>query len=97
MGDRIDVQLGALIDHAQDLDAQAAQLKSLADQLQSAMAALGEQTSGEATDAALASTARALIETRARAARLTRNAATVRNLAGVYESCDLAGARGLGE
>lgn len=96
MGGRIDVQLGALADHAQDLDAQASQLKSVADQLQAAISALGEQTSGEATNAALASTTRALIETRARAARLTRNAAAVRNLADVYESCDLAGARGLG-
>ncbi|OZD30948.1 hypothetical protein CH252_41410 [Rhodococcus sp. 06-1477-1B] len=96
MSGRIDVQLGSLADHAQNLDAQAAELESVATQLQTAIAALNAQTSGEATDAAVSSSTRALIETRARAARLSRNAATIRTLADVYESCDLAGARALG-
>lgn len=97
MGDRLDVQLGSLIDHAQQLDAQAAQLKTVADDLQTAINALNQQTSGEATDAAMSSSMRALVETRARADRLSRNAATIRSLADVYDSCDLAGARALGE
>ncbi|WP_295787064.1 hypothetical protein [uncultured Microbacterium sp.] len=97
MSGRIDVQLGPLADHAQVMEASAGELESVAQKLETVIAAMTEQTSGAAADAAASLSTRALIETRARAARLRRNAATIRALANHYEACDVASARALGE
>ncbi len=93
---RLDIRLGPLLDQATRLEAQAEELRQTSADLKKAIDSLRATTSGEASEAAIASSARALAETDTRRERLTRNAAVIRKLADVYDTCDLAGARALG-
>lgn len=93
---RLDVRLGPLLDQAARLEAQATELEQTSADLKKAIESLRATTSGEASEAAIASSARVLAETDTRRERLARNAAVIRKLADVYNTCDLAGARALG-
>lgn len=97
MAPRLDVRVGPLLDHAVSLEAQAADLDKLLKELTLATEALRSTTSGDASEAAVAANERVIAEAGQRKDRLDRNAKTVRNLCEVYDACDLAGARALGE
>ncbi|WP_295829403.1 hypothetical protein [uncultured Microbacterium sp.] len=96
MASRLDIRLGPLLDQATRLEAQVEELRQTSADLKKAIDSLHATTSGEASEAAIASSARVLAETDMRRERLARNAATIRKLADVYDTCDLAGARALG-
>ena len=96
MTSRLNIRLGLLLDQAARLEAQATELQQTSADLEKAIESLRATTSGEASEAALASSARVLTETDTRRERLARNAAVIRKLADVYDTCDLAGARALG-
>lgn len=97
MAPRLDVKIGPLFDHATSLEAQAVELDQTLKKLGVGLDALRSTTSGEASDAAVAATERVIAETTQRKDQLDGIAKTIRNVAEVYDSCDLAGARALGE
>jgi len=94
---RLDVRVGPLLDHAVALEARVADLDENLKQLKLATEALRSMTSGAASEAAVAANERAIAEAEQRKDRLNRNAQVIRNLCKVYDACDLAGARALGE
>ncbi len=96
MARSLDIRLGSLLDQATRFDAQAADLAETSADLKRAIESLRATTSGEASEAAIISSTLALAETDTRRERLVRNAAIIRKLADVYDTCDLAGARALG-
>ncbi|MDT0118019.1 hypothetical protein Q9R20_13600 [Microbacterium sp. PRF11] len=93
---RLDIRLGPLLDQASRFEAQAAELAETSADLRRSIESLRASTSGEASEAAIVSSERALSEVDTRRERLMRNAGVVRKLADVYDTCDLAGARALG-
>lgn len=96
MTNRLDIRLGPLLDQASRLEAQVTELKQTSADLKKAIESLRATTSGEASEAAIASSVRVLAETDLRRERLARNADVIRKLADVYDNCDLAAARALG-
>lgn len=96
MTPRLDVRVGEILDQAARLNAQAAELDGTVADLQKAIASLEATSDGEASAAAITSSQRASAEASLRSERLRRNAGTLRTLAEVYDTCDLAAARALG-
>ena len=78
------------------LNAQAAELDGTVADLQTAIASLEATSDGGASAAAITSSQRASAEASVGSERLRRNAGTLRTLAEVYDTCDLAAARALG-
>lgn len=96
MTPRLDVRVGDILDHAIRLGVQADALDGTVGDLRRVIASLEATTEGQASSAAITSSQKALAEAALRSGRLRRNAETLRTLAEVYDTCDLASARALG-